>query len=251
MADYDPLFLEKLFAFVKYLDSFGLWSTFEICGYVLAALLVYHGYRKYGRTRIILYFLGALLLTGLEENFMVIQGFFHVFGGPTYYYNFHMYMFWIAAVPLVVPCAWFILAYSTFQIAGMVVSKNSSRALLKKLALAGWMGTSIDFVIDPIIIRYWSWIWLNDKPWAVWFLQVPVTNFIGFFLLVVAFNYYYVWFWEKYAPRHQKWSPKRTTATYFVMVLLPLLAVIGIIILLSILFTPLKGIDFSWWEWPS
>jgi len=25
-AEYDPLFLEQLFAFIKYLDSFSLWS---------------------------------------------------------------------------------------------------------------------------------------------------------------------------------------------------------------------------------
>lgn len=251
MSDYDPLFLERLFAFIKYLDSFGLWSFVEIFTYILVAILLYHGYKKYGMTKITLYFLGALLLTGLEENFMVIQGYFHVFGGPTYYYNFHSYMFWIAAIPVVVLCAWFILAYSSFQIAEMVISKDANRALLKKLLIAGWLGTSIDFVIDPIIIRLWGWIWLNDLPWAVWFLQVPMTNFIGFFLLVVSFNYYYVWFWETYAPRHENWSSRRMTVMYFVMVLLPLLAVIGIIILLSILFTPLKGIDFSWWEWPS
>lgn len=251
MADYDPLFLERLFAFVKYLDSFSLGSFSEIFAYVLVAVLIYHGYKKYGRNRILQYFFGALLLTGLEENFMVIQGYYHTFGAATYYYNFHAYMFWIVAIPIAVPCAWFILAYSTFQIAEIVIPKDSNRALLKKLLVAGWLGTAIDFVIDPIIIRELGWVWLNDQSWAVWFLQVPVTNFIGFFLLIVSFNYYYTWFWEKYAPRHETWSSRRMTTMYFVMVLLPLLAVIGIIILLSILFTPLKGIDFSWWEWPS
>ena len=246
MADYDPLFFEKLLSFVKYLDSFSLRNITEIVSYLLVALLIYHGYKKYGKTKIILFFLGGFLLTGIEENFMVIQGYFYLFGGPTYYYDYHSYMFWIGAIPLVVMCAWFILTYSSFQIAELVIKNDSNKALLKKLLLAGWMGTSIDFVIDPIIIRKFGWIWLNAKEHAVWFLQVPVTNFIGFFLLVVSFNYYFVWYWEKYAPRHDTRSTLKINGIYFVMVLLPLLFVIGLIIIFSILFTPLKGIDFSW-----
>ena len=249
MADYDPLFFEKLLSFVKYLDSFSLRNITEIVTYLLVALLIYHGYKKYGKTKIILFFLGGFLLTGIEENFMVIQGYFYLFGGPTYYYDYHSYMFWIGAIPLVVMCAWFILTYSSFQIAELVIKNDSNKALLKKLLLAGWMGTSIDFVIDPIIIRKFGWIWLNAKEHAVWFLQVPVTNFIGFFLLVVSFNYYFVWYWEKYAPRHDTRSTLKINGIYFVMVLLPLLFVIGLIIIFSILFTPLKGIDFSWWSW--
>jgi uncharacterized membrane protein len=249
MADYDPLFYEKLFSFIKYLDSFRLGSIIEIITYLLVAVLIYHGYKKYGRKKIILFFLGGFLLTGIEENFMVIQGYFYLFGGPTYYYNFHSYMFWIGAIPLVVLSAWFILTYGSFQIAEMVVSNESNKALLKKLILAGWMGTSIDFVIDPIVIRRYAWIWLNVKENAVWFLQVPVTNFIGFFLLVVSFNYYFVWYWEKYTPRHDTRSSIKTSAIYFILVFLPLLFVIGIIIICAILFTPLKGIDFSWWPW--
>jgi len=249
MADYDPLFFEKLLSFVKYLDSFSLRNITEIVSYLLVALLIYHGYKKYGKTKIILFFLGGFLLTGIEENFMVIQGYFYLFGGPTYYYDYHSYMFWIGSIPLVVMCAWFILTYSSFQIAELVIKNDSNKALLKKLLLAGWMGTSIDFVIDPIIIRRFGWIWLNAKEHAVWFLQVPVTNFIGFFLLVVSFNYYFVWYWEKYAPRHDTRSTLKINGIYFVMVLLPLLFVIGLIIIFSILFTPLKGIDFSWWPW--
>ena len=102
MADYDPLFYEKLFNFIKYLDSFRLGSIIEIITYLLVAVLIYHGYKKYGKKKIALYFLGGFLLTGIEENFMVIQGYFYLFGGPTYYYNFHSYMFWIGAIPLVV-----------------------------------------------------------------------------------------------------------------------------------------------------
>ena len=249
MADYDPLFFEKLLSFVKYLDSFSLRNITEIVSYLLVALLIYHGYKKYGKTKIVLFFLGGFLLTGIEENFMVIQGYLYLFGGPTYYYNYHSYMFWIGAIPLVVMCSWFILTYSSFQIAEMVIKNDSNKALLKKLLLAGWMGTSIDFVIDPIIIRRFGWIWLNAKEHAVWFLQVPVTNFIGFFLLVISFNYYFVWYWERYAPRHDTRSTLKTNGIYFIMVLLPLLFVIGLIIVFSILFTPLKGIDFSWWPW--
>ena len=73
MADYDPLFYEKLFSFIKYLDSFNLRIIIEIITYVLVALLIYHGYKKYGKRKIALFFLGGFLLTALEENFMVIQ----------------------------------------------------------------------------------------------------------------------------------------------------------------------------------
>lgn len=249
MTDYDPLFYERILWFVKYSDSFRLGNFIEIITYLLVALLFYHGYKKYGLKKISLFFIGGFILTGLEENFMVIQGYYSLFGDPTYYYNYHLYMFWIGAIPIVVLCAWFVLTYSSFQIAELLISNESKKALLKKLIIAGWLGTAIDFVIDPIIIRRFGWIWLSPKENAVWFLQVPITNFIGFFLLVCSFNYYFVWYWDKFSVRHDGWSSIKLNSIYLVLVLVPLLIVIGIIIVFAILLSPLAGIDFSWWPW--
>ena len=46
MTDYDPLFYEKLFSFIKYLDSFGLGNIIEIVTYLLAAFKKIQGKKE-------------------------------------------------------------------------------------------------------------------------------------------------------------------------------------------------------------
>jgi uncharacterized membrane protein len=254
MADYDPSFGEKLFDVIKYRDAVNPQAlSAELMTYFIVGLLLYHGYRKYGAKKIALYFLGGFLLTVCEENFMILKGFFTdsaLYSERTYFYNYHLFVIWIAAVPLAVMASWFILTYSSFQIAERVIPENTNRFLLKRLLLAGWLGMSIDFVIDPIVIRDFRWIWLNDLDKTVWFLQVPITNYLGFFMLVISFNWFFVWYWERFVPKHPSLAGIKGVIAYFPLTLLPFCFTVIVIVIFAILSFPLYGIDFSWWSWP-
>lgn len=254
MADYDPNFNEKLFDVIKYRDAFSpITIIVELAVYALVGLLLYHGYKKYGSKKIILYFLGGFFLTVFEENFMILTGFFPesaFHSTKTYFYNLHGYLIWFAAVPLTVMLSWFILTYSSFQIAARIIPEKARASLIKRVLIAGWLGMSIDFVIDPIVIRNYGWIWLNNKEDAFWFLQVPVTNFLGFFLLVASFNMLFFWYWERFIPKHPRLAGSLGILLYFPLILLPLFFTILVIIILFISFIPLNGIDISWWNWP-
>jgi uncharacterized membrane protein len=255
MLDYDPAFQEKLFDFIKYYDSFNLITILiEISTYLIVGFLFYHGFKKYGIKKMSLYFLGIFFLGTIVEHYMILSGFYTEYilhSTKTYYYNLHLYTFWIGAVPIVVPLAWFILTYSSYQIAETVFLQEKKHVLLKRALLAGMLGMTIDFIIDPIIIRRSGWIWLNNLGDTFWFLQVPMTNFLGFFLIVSSFNYYFVWFWESFIPKRTSWHQLIHIIVYFVMILIPFLIVvillIGFVILQAIF--GLNGIDLSWWPW--
>ncbi len=253
--DYDPNFEEMLWDIIKYPDSINSVSiTIELTTLAILLMLFYHGVKKYGWQRVLLYFLGGFTLTALEENFMVTVGYFEnmpLHSTKTYYYNMHSYILWVGAVPLVVMMAWFILTYSSYHIVESVIPTDKRRWLFKRVLLAGMLGTTIDFILDPIVIRRHGWIWLTELEETFWFLQVHVTNFLGFFLLVASFNYFFVWYWERFIPKRKKWPPAVRVIVYFVMVFIPILFVVAVIIIVVILqaILGLNGIDISWWEW--
>ena len=219
MLDYDPAFEEKLFDFIKYSDNFNLTTILiEISVYLIVGLLFYHGYKKYSIKKISLYFSGIFLLGAIVEHYMVLSGFYTEYvlhSTKTYYYNLHLYMFWIGIIPVVVLLSWFVLAYSSYQIVEIVFFQEKKHILLKRALLAGMLGTTIDFIIDPIVIRRSGWIWLNNLGDTFWFLQVPLTNFLGFFLIVASFNYYFVWHWEKFILKRSSWHPEIQIMVYF------------------------------------
>jgi len=255
MVDYDSNFASMLFNFIKYPDSFNLTTILiEISVYLIVGLLFYHGYKKYGMRKISLYFFGIFFLGAIVEHYMILSGFYSDYvlhSTKTYYYNFHLYMFWIGIIPTVVLLSWFVLAYSSYNIVEAVILQEKKHVLLKRALLAGMLGTTIDFIIDPIVIRRSGWIWLNNLDDTFWFLQVPMTNFLGFFLIVASFNYYFRWHWEKFVPRRTFKHPKIQIMVYFIIIFIPFLIVffliIGLVILQAIF--GLNGIDLSWWTW--
>ncbi len=85
-----------------------------------------------------------------------------------------------AGVPLVMMCAWMVLAGFVHQVVAMLQLPRTLSVLL----FAGLL-TSIDLVIDPLAagpLEYWIW----DATGA--YYGIPVTNFAGWFLvsLVIA-----------------------------------------------------------------
>lgn len=250
MAGYDPFFREKLFDIIKYPESISIYTVIiEIIVYTLTALLIYHGYKTMGKKKILLFFTGTLLSTLLMENFWIIFGYQsqYIEGWPrNYYYNYHTYIFWIIAVPVTVVCAWFILIYSSSQIAEQAISTGK----LKKALTASVIGTTIDFVIDPIVIRRYAWLWLKEREETLWILQVPSTNFIGWFIIVATFNYFFMWYWSKFMERHENWGVLKTGAFFYMFIIVVLLFTLSLTLGFAILLIPFYGVDLSWWTWP-
>ncbi|MFI5420247.1 MAG: carotenoid biosynthesis protein [Nitrososphaerales archaeon] len=98
-------------------------------------------------------------------------------------------------VPVVVPLVWFVIAYVAFSIArsafgGGIKGKVNSNSLVFQLAVLSAFGAvAWDFMIDPMFSSYGYWVWTGQ------FLQlpeldgIPLTNFVGWFVLVALMVY--------------------------------------------------------------
>lgn len=244
---YDPDFIARLLWPVKYLNTITPTQiVYEVLVYILAAVLLYHGFQKFGRWKTLLFFFGSFLYTGFEENIMIISGKVIHEVNPvfpeTYAFTYTNYTVWILAVPAVVFVAWFVVAYSGVHIGGYFF-KNS---IVKAAAVGGLIAMEMDMMIDPIAVRYHWWGWFAQPNEAIWILGdpgignpgIPISNFLGWFLLIFLFAIY----WKKITDKEPKWG-KRKTILVFSVGLIPLL--IGTVIFLggiSILMGPLNGV---------
>lgn len=246
---YDGEFIPRLFNLWKYPGDITSTQIFyETLVYILAAVLIYHGFKKFGRWKTLLFFFGSFLYTGFEENIMIISGEVlpsTIPGFPaTYAFNYHNYVLWILAVPFVVFVAWFVVAYSAVHIAFYFFKTG----IWKQAALGGLLAMEMDMLIDPVAVRYawWGWFALPDQ--AIWILGdpsiptpgIPVSNFLGWFALIFLFAIY----WKKITDRREKWGIRKTTIV-FALGLIPLL--FGTVFLLgglTIALSPLNGVYF-------
>jgi putative membrane protein len=92
----------------------------------------------------------------------------------------------VLGVPEVVPLVWFVIAYLTFSIArGMFGNQKLSSGHLARLALLGAFGAvSWDFLVDPMFSSYGYWVWTGQFFPLPELDGIPLTNFVGWFVLV-------------------------------------------------------------------
>ncbi len=90
-------------------------------------------------------------------------------------------------VPMIIPIAWFMMAYPSLVLAKTLTKKSSGRptihaiglALLSAIVLTAW-----DLGMDPIMVNTGHWAWEAKG----WFYGVPLQNFLGW--LFTAFSFY-------------------------------------------------------------
>jgi len=248
--DYGDSFLPQLFNIIK--NPATITPTqivYEAFVYILAAVCLYHGVKKFGRWKTLLFFFGSFFYTGFEENIMIISGRVMpdlIFGFPkTYAFNYNNYTLWIMAVPIVVFTAWFVIAYSAVHI-GSYIFKTS---FVKQAAFGGLLAMEMDMMIDPIAVRYNWWGWFAEPNQAIWILGdpnlevpisngIPFSNFLGWFMLIFLFAIY----WKKITNKEEKWGVRKCIIIFF-LGLIPLL--FGTVILLgglTIAVSPLNGV---------
>lgn len=255
---YPPEFGEKFFWFIKITPqtnvSLPTLIFTDAVTYIAAALAFYHSYKKYGLWKSILFFSGSFLYTGMEENLWILTGYYGSLGIPsfltgtifpaTYYFNYYKALTWFFAVPFTACLGWYFLAYGTVFLAEKVfpdwdVQKNSD--LLKISLVAGLLAMSIDLFVDPIMVRNQSWLWLSTINENLFVLGIPITNFIGWFLLIFLFSIY----WNKMVSYEEKWGRNKTIILFYVGLIGLLFGTIYFIMVLGGLLTPFFGVNIS------
>ena len=107
-----------------------------------------------------------------------------------YYYNNYLGEKFLG-VPVVVPLVWFVIAYLCYSIVagnirGVVPGvRSDSRTFVWKIALLSAFGAvAWDFMIDPMFSSYGYWVWTGQYIPLPELDGIPLTNFIGWFVLV-------------------------------------------------------------------
>jgi uncharacterized membrane protein len=151
----------------------------EVAFYMLFAVSLYASTMRFGRQTTLLLLGGATIWTIIIENFIVLNG-----GYDYYAYasgSFPGYMVWVGVVPLWIILGWFVMTTCSYIITDTLLpGKNPlARSLLTAL-----ISLNIDLLLDPVAVATGLWRWTHP---SVYIIGVPLTNLVGWFLIVFVF----------------------------------------------------------------
>jgi uncharacterized membrane protein len=89
----------------------------------------------------------------------------------------------LLGVPEVVPLVWFVIAYLTYSMSRGAFGAGRS-ALLGVAALSAFGAVSWDFMVDPMFSSYGYWVWTGQYFPLPRLAGIPLTNFVGWFVLL-------------------------------------------------------------------
>ncbi len=158
-----------------------LLAPFVVLCAVLWLVFLYYSYKRFGVHKTLIYFLPIILTTMFIESAGV--------AGGRYYYN--GYLIYISAVggavPLSIIVAWSVNFFLFMNIGKHVVynlyEKTNRLQIILVSLITGASGVCLDLLEDPIAHHNHWWIWKGSLT-GLKYYDVPVLNFIGWFLLL-------------------------------------------------------------------
>jgi hypothetical protein len=163
----------------------------------LAWMCFRHAWRRIGLYAATIFLAGSFVFTGIEESMWILLGRWSgiapavipaasgegLVANGSYYFT--RGFFWFLETPVTACLGWFFLAYSTVYMAGIILPRAW---VVARAALGAFLATNVDMWVDPVQThpRYTSWVWLTP-PGGLLLFGIPLTNFIGWFLLIFLF----------------------------------------------------------------
>ena len=159
-------------------------------------VIVYHGINSIGKFKTFCFLYGTILFAGLEECIWILGGRFKIIPFETYFFT--KGGLWLLEIPFDTCLAWFMISYSCLYIAKIIFP---NRIYIFHAFIAGTLAVSLDLLIDPVMVNLGSisrypdskgnWIWLNNPNETFSIFSIPFYNFLGWFLVVFLFGFYY------------------------------------------------------------
>jgi uncharacterized membrane protein len=142
---------------------------------------IYYSHKKYGTKKTIIYFLPIIIATLFIESAGVASGRY-------YYSGYIIYLSVVGgAVPLIIILAWSVNLFLCMNMGKHFISKiYQKRNYLQIIFIsitAGLFGVCLDLLEDPIAHYNSWWIWEASLN-GIKFFEVPILNFIGWFVLI-------------------------------------------------------------------
>lgn len=153
------------------LTSDGIRDAFTILGVLAFAVASgLHAYAAFGRTFLLKFLAMALTATYVIEVIGVATAF--PFG--TYEYDLVRLGISVHGVPLLIPCAWFMMLYPAWLISNDLVKNRYLAIPTGALLMSAW-----DLYLDPQMVNEGYWYWFVDGTATK---EIPLSNFFGWFL---------------------------------------------------------------------
>ena len=83
----------------------------------------------------------------------------------------------LGSVPWLIPLAWFMVAYPSWFVAGLL-----SQSVASRIAIAALAVTTYDLSLEPRMVADGAWIWRDHGL----YFGVPLSNFVGWFVTASA-----------------------------------------------------------------
>lgn len=183
-------------------SNFASLLAMDIGTVIMAWFCFRHAWKRLGLYAASIFLGGSFVFTGVEESMFILLGrwasapvpgavYPAVIGADgitmvankTYYFTRDL--LWFLETPVTACLGWFFLAYAGVYIAYLLFPRVH---IFWKAAIGGFLPMNVDLWVDPVQTHamFRTWIWAN-QPGGIWLFGIPITNFIGWFLLIFLF----------------------------------------------------------------
>lgn len=168
--------------FLSSLDPLILNSVESLIFTILIFIIVFlHGIERYGKKGMVIFFLITFAVSYFFENLSIQTGF------PFGFYHYSSTL-GILTVPLIIVFAYFAMGYLSWMLSHVLTGQYTRKLEGKQIFIVPFIASFLmvmwDLTMDPVSSTLDAlWVWQTP---GVYF-GVPISNFIGWFLVVYIF----------------------------------------------------------------
>ncbi|ADZ09135.1 protein of unknown function DUF422 [Methanobacterium lacus] len=190
--------------------------------YTAFGLVLIHSSLSLGNRKTIVFFIIALIIGLVSELLAVKYGYL-----GRYYYNPELRPFFFGMVPIMSVFSWATIIYLSYTISNLMLKAGIKKPDLKgnKLhwliliillsSISGFVATSIDMILDPVVVAGQGWIWIDGGP----YYGIPINNFVGWFFVTFIATFLFR-LYESVKPKNDGSLTKGSFFTTLSMILL-------------------------------
>lgn len=162
---------------------------FELLLWILFILAIFDAGKRWGGKKTISFFVPLFVYGWLLEAAAI-----SIFKRYEYGPHFILMLF---DAPLCIAAGWASITYS-----GMCIGQKISTSPFKIALFTALWGLSIDFSMDGLAVLFGYWTWIVPEGVVLPYFKVPVSNFIGWFIILSFYTYFHL-LWQNHSIRRR------------------------------------------------
>jgi uncharacterized membrane protein len=176
---------------------------------ILFIFAVLHGTERYGKKNIAIFFLITWAVSFFFENLSIATGF------PFGFYHYSPSL-GLMTVPLIIIFAYFAIGYLAWMLSHVLTGQYTRKLEGKQIFIVPFIAAFLmvmwDLTVDPISSTLQGlWVWTT--PGA--YFGVPISNFLGWFLVVFVFFQIFALYLSKYDNKEPEKASKISNKPYW------------------------------------